>query len=228
MTCSDKFTKNCPTESTKVTPPEVLGRAACAHLGCGKPLQGDGTCVDGHRQPASRPALGTVTRYPTGARPTSRMLKPPKRREAALLSPAVVTPRYVRGDAEQLAVGLRRLPPHLRGMVTSYEPQQYAELGAVPYLAPDGQSGFAIKPDGELISVFSLVPGRGDELVAAAVEHGATKLDCFTPYLPRLYARHGFVEVTRYHWDDQYAPANWDYEKNGRPDVVVMERRLAA
>lgn len=230
MTCSDKYAKNCPTEGTKITPPEVLGRAVCAHLGCGKPLRGDGMCVDGHRQPSSHPELGTVTRYPAGARPTRRMLraKPWKRNGAATPAPLAVTRAdYVRGAPEQLATGLRSLPPHLRGMVTSYDPQQYRETDAQPFLAPDGLSGFAIKPDGELISVFSLVSGRGDELVAAAVERGATKLDCFEPYLPRLYARHGFREVERYQWDDQYAPANWDYEKNGRPDVVVMERMAA-
>lgn len=113
-------------------------------------------------------------------------------------------------------------------MVTSYEPQDYERMGATTYLAADGRSGFAIKPDGELISVFSLEPGRGDELVAAAVQRGATKLDCFEPYLPRLYARHGFREVHRYQWDDQYAPVTWNHVKHGRPDVVVMERRVAA
>lgn len=38
MTCSGNFKNNCPAESTKVTPPEVLGRPLCNHLGCGKPL----------------------------------------------------------------------------------------------------------------------------------------------------------------------------------------------
>lgn len=50
MTCGDKFNKNCPTGGSRVDPEEVDGRPLCDHPGCGKRLQGDGTCVDGHRQ----------------------------------------------------------------------------------------------------------------------------------------------------------------------------------
>lgn len=50
MTCGDKFNRNCPTGGTRVTPEEVGGRPTCIHPGCGKPLQGDGTCVYGHSQ----------------------------------------------------------------------------------------------------------------------------------------------------------------------------------
>lgn len=79
------------------------------------------------------------------------------------------------------------------------------------FTTDDGASGFGIDRDGTLIGVFSTVKGRGDALVAAAIENGATNLDCFDGYLPSLYARHGFREVRR--------EANWT---PGGPDVVFM------
>lgn len=82
-------------------------------------------------------------------------------------------------------------------------------------LTLDGMSGCAIRPDGELVYVFSLERGRGDILVGAAVKNGATHLDCFDGYLPSLYARHGFEEWVR---DENWTP--------GGPDVVFMRRPI--
>lgn len=85
------------------------------------------------------------------------------------------------------------------------------EHGTFYVLAHDNRSGFALREDGELVFVFSLVKGRGDQLVAAAVTWGALYLDCFDGYLPTLYARHGFEQVKRV--------PNWT---PGGPDVVYM------
>lgn len=81
------------------------------------------------------------------------------------------------------------------------------------FLTSDARSGFAVRADGELVNVFSLERGRGDFLVRAATDRGATRLDCFDGYLPSLYARHGFVETHR--------EPNWTV---GAPDVVFMVR----
>jgi hypothetical protein len=78
-------------------------------------------------------------------------------------------------------------------------------------LAPDQQSGYAIRADGELVYVFSLVKGRGMFIVASAIADGAVYLDCFDGYLPTLYRRHGFLVVDRVN--------NWT---TGAPDVVLM------
>lgn len=79
------------------------------------------------------------------------------------------------------------------------------------YISSDGLSGFAVCSDGELVGVFSLVKGRGAELMRHAVYRGAHYLDCFDGFLPRLYAAHGFLEVARFR--------NWN---PGGPDVVHM------
>ncbi|WDS51795.1 acetyltransferase [Streptomyces phage Triumph] len=80
------------------------------------------------------------------------------------------------------------------------------------YLTDDFQSGFGVAKDGTLVGLFSLVKGRGEDLVWDAVTHkGATKLDCFDGFLPEFYKRFGFVETERV--------PNWT---PGEPDVVFM------
>jgi hypothetical protein len=126
---------------------------------------------------------------------------------------------------EKLLAGIAALPEKLLGFVSVYSVEEYN--GVNIFTSEDGLSGFAIKADGELISVFSSVAGRGREILAAAVASGARKLDCFedakSKHLTKLYSEFGFVEVGRVAWDDQYAPKVWDYTKFGRPDVVFME-----
>lgn len=85
--------------------------------------------------------------------------------------------------------------------------------GTTYRLTADGRSGYAIRPNGELVMVFSTMRGRGDLLVADAVANGATHLDCFAGYLPALYGRHGFV-TTR-------TEANWT---PGGPAVHYMRK----
>jgi len=131
-------------------------------------------------------------------------------------------------DSSALIDGISKVRPDLRGYISSYTPEEYAKKGTKIYMSDDNQSGFGINPDGELISVFSNVSGRGGDLVRQAVSLGANHLDCYekpdTKKLVRLYASFGFVETERMTWDDQYAPPGWDYEKNDNPDVVVMAR----
>src|SRR5690554_6800083 len=60
-----------------------------------------------------------------------------------------------------------------------YSPEEYAQMKT--FLAPDGKSGFAIKPDGDIVSVFSSVRGGGrlDDIMSTALSEGGTKLDAF-------------------------------------------------
>lgn len=105
----------------------------------------------------------------------------------------------------------RRYSEQIRNATSEF----LGERGTRYFLWSDGfeSAGFAIRSDGELVYVFSTVKGKGAELVARAVELGATYLDCFDGYLPSLYARHGFVEIRR---EDNWTP--------GAPAVVYMRR----
>lgn len=80
------------------------------------------------------------------------------------------------------------------------------------FVTADLRTGFGVDADGTLIGLFSLVKGRGEVMVNAAIENGARKLDCFDGFLPEYYRRFGFVETERV--------ANWT---PGEPDVVFME-----
>ena len=105
--------------------------------------------------------------------------------------------------------------------VYQYPTEEYGPMRR--YLSDDGLSGFAIKPDGDLVSVFSAPGlGRGEALVDAAVARGARKLDAFDEdgFLPQLYGSRGFVEVKREPWDPEQKADNW---RGGEPDVVYME-----
>ena len=59
-------------------------------------------------------------------------------------------------------------------------------------------------------------------MLREAIRLGGSKLDCFDGYLPKFYARNGFQETKREPWNDDFAPADWDYETMGRPDIVFM------
>jgi hypothetical protein len=97
-----------------------------------------------------------------------------------------------------------------RDYLSSYTAAEYAAMAC--YLSRDGLTMFAVKNDGDLVSVCNAGPrGRGEAMMAAAIASGATKLDCFDGFLPPFYARFGFVEVSR--------EANWTI---GGADVVYM------
>lgn len=100
---------------------------------------------------------------------------------------------------------------------------------ATKYLSADGQSGFAIKDDGDIVSIFNASgrPNAGLSALMLALEHGGTKLDCFETILPKLYRQAGFQVTKRQKWSEKYKPKGWDKKhykayNNGEPDVVQM------
>lgn len=102
------------------------------------------------------------------------------------------------------------------------------------YLSDDGRSGYAIKSDSTLVSVFSTVRGRGDDLISHAVYNGASKLDCFVSvssdggfYGPlwKLYTRHGFRLDTSINIDGQYPVTNGVSKVEGEQLAVVYMTR---
>ena len=112
--------------------------------------------------------------------------------------------------------------------VYQYSPEEYAEMRT--FLNASGEAGYAIKPDGDLVSVFNsgeMGAGWGKKIMRSAIQRGATKLDAFDEagFLPKLYGRFGFRETGRDPWNPDYAPEGW---RGQTPDVVYMERRKRA
>jgi len=121
--------------------------------------------------------------------------------------------------------------PMIKANVTDYSEDDYKKMKT--FLSGDKKSGYAIKPKDmteaklrdELISVFSNEKGRGKDILEHAVDVGKAKqLDAFdiNNKLPSLYGKE-FKETSRYKFDPQYAPDDWNYNKLGTPDVIGME-----
>lgn len=97
------------------------------------------------------------------------------------------------------------------------------------YLSEDGQSGIAVKPNGDIVSVFAgdnAPRGSGYTLMLLAIQNGGRQLDCFDTHLPDYYSLIGFKPVAKMKWNDEYIPEGWNKDikkyNNGEPDVVFM------
>lgn len=99
------------------------------------------------------------------------------------------------------------------------------------FVTQDGLAGFALKQDGDIVSVFKHPDSREKRVAVAmirlAIEQGGRKLDAFDTELPFIYAANGMRVVARMNWNDEYAPGGWDKQlfaefNSGEPDVVFM------
>jgi len=107
-----------------------------------------------------------------------------------------------------------------------YSVEEYSDMKV--FLTKDQSSGFAIKEDGTIVSVFTNGGGNLYSMMSLAVEQGGTKLDTFDTVLPDIYKTAGFVESSRDSWDQSDAPIGWDKSvfsefNKGKPDTVHME-----
>ncbi len=115
-----------------------------------------------------------------------------------------------------------KLKPYLKPFLTPYGESDYREQGIALYLNKEKNAGFGITPDGELVSVFSIKPQQGVEIVISAVLQGAQKLTCMGDKLRDLYEACGFKVKEKLIWDDTLAPQDWDYERFNTPDLYLM------
>jgi hypothetical protein len=124
--------------------------------------------------------------------------------------------RFSSSDTHQEFIKQRdKLPNALRAFLTPHSPDDYISMEAELYLSDTKSSGFGLKPNGELISVFSL-PGahEGDIAMKVAKELGAQKLDCLGEDLRKFYEKHGFEVKAYKSWNNEFRPDGWD-EENG-------------
>lgn len=104
------------------------------------------------------------------------------------------------------------------------------ELANARLFRTENGSGFAIKPDGDIVAVFQSgneLGSVGYAMIQAAVQAGGRKLDAFDTFLPGIYETAGFKPVARLPWNDEFAPDNWNKQtfksfNNGEPDVVFF------
>lgn len=101
------------------------------------------------------------------------------------------------------------------------------------YLSEDGESGFGIKPNGDIVSVFSSSKekGRSSYMLEMAISQGGRQLDCFDVYLVEIYEAHGFKPVAKMKWNDEYIPEGWNKDNfkdynNGEPALTAGRRHV--
>lgn len=147
-------------------------------------------------------------------------------KKAGLLSPKFVELAPVKVSAIWFnkTVSAFKAEDKFGACVAAYPADDY--VGMRLFIATNGRSGFAVKPDGDVISVFAY-DKHGRAILEASTAVGGKKLDAFDTVLPVIYAAHGFRVTSRLKFSEQEKPEDWNYEtfkrfNNGRPDVVFM------
>lgn len=112
-----------------------------------------------------------------------------------------------------------------------YPAEEYQGMRRI--LFDSERAGFALK-DRDVVSVFrhpecTIRPAL-DVIIPIAIELGGNRLDCFDRGLPSLYAKSGFLPVARVKFNVEYAPQDWNYERDKQPDIIYMvyKREIAA
>jgi len=154
-----------------------------------------------------------------------------KQNSRVQIKTAQVVFRQVPAEQFYAAIERAKTSPKVQrylGFLSGYSLDDYRKMRT--YLSTDEQTGYAITPENDLVSVFNASPIRGAG--AAAVEHalsqGAETLDAFEGFLTNLYTSKGFVEYKRVPFSEEMAPKEWDVSQFGKPDVVFMRRKRAS
>ena len=135
-------------------------------------------------------------------------------------------PNAAKAFSEQITAAKNASPAG--SAVHVYSEEEYSKMRL--FVTDDGNAGFAVKPDGDIVSLFNKPGGLKGIAFSAlhlAVQNGGTKLDAFDTVLPAIYAKAGFTPRSRLKWDESQSPPGWDKSKfsqfnNGEPDVVFM------
>ena len=134
---------------------------------------------------------------------------------------------WIRNQYEQFLESLNRSTR--KPFLSKYTAEELKNHNVQTYQLNGYHIGYALKPDEDGVDIISVhnnepnIKGVGDALIESAKANGGTKLDHYDGFLSHLYSKHGFEEYDRYKWDDQYADPNWDYERYGRPDVILRK-----
>lgn len=91
------------------------------------------------------------------------------------------------------------------------------------FLTLDKTAGIAITKDNNIVSIFNGGEKRGvlKTLLPLAIQNGGCKLDNFnSKKLSAMYELYGFNPISKTTFNSQFAPDDWNYERDGEPDIV--------
>ena len=119
------------------------------------------------------------------------------------------------------AIGEAKTKNEHGAFVTQHSVEEYRDMRL--FITLDGTAGIAITEDNNIVSIFNGGQKRGllKTLLPVAIENGGRKLDNYnSPKLSALYELYGFNPVSKVKFNSKFAPDDWNYERDGEPDVV--------
>lgn len=119
------------------------------------------------------------------------------------------------------AIGKAKETHPYGAFVTQHKLEEYAKMRL--FITIDGKAGIAITEDNNIVSVFNGSEKRGvlKTLLPVAIQQGGRKLDNYnSPGLSAIYELYGFNPVSKVKFNSKFAPDDWNYERDGEPDVV--------
>ena len=108
-----------------------------------------------------------------------------------------------------------------------YSVEEYQDMRRI--LFDSGRAGFALK-NRDIVSVFKHHASTISALktmMPVAVALGGNRLDCFGGELPFRYLKLGFFPVAKVRFNPRYAPEDWNYARDGEPDIIYMVYKKA-
>ena len=105
--------------------------------------------------------------------------------------------------------------------VTAHSVEEYSTMKL--FLTLDGKAGIAITTDNNIVSVFNGGGKKGvlKTLLPVAIKNGGNKLDNYdSDKLSSMYELYGFNPVSKTKFNCEFAPDDWNYDRDGEPDIV--------
>ena len=119
------------------------------------------------------------------------------------------------------AIGNAKQQNEHGAFVTRHTIEEYREMQLL--MTTDGTAGIAIEKDSNIVSAFNGGNIRDvlKTLLPVAIKLGGRKLDNFNSHkLSSMYEMYGFWPVSSVKFDESEAPFDWNYDRDGKPDIV--------
>lgn len=120
------------------------------------------------------------------------------------------------------AIGKAKIVNEHGAFVTQHTIEEYKQMKYL-FLTSDGTAGIAVTQDNNIVSVFNGGVKRGvlKTLLPVAIKMGGRKLDNYNSEgLSAMYELYGFNPVSKTKFNANFAPDDWNFERDGEPDIV--------
>ena len=155
------------------------------------------------------------------------------------MAPGVLTPEASHVDYEH-AMGEwgKEAEPSDLDTVDIHKADELTTMGAKTFvgtgLGKDGMPstyGGAVKPDRNIIGMYSGVKGKSKDFMLTALANGGNKLDAYAvdnasgepDTLAHIYHKTGFEPVARVKFDPAYAKPGFEQRQGGGKDIVFYK-----